>query len=454
MKVVHIPFSFPPDPIGGTEVYVEALSRQQQQEGITAVVAAPGQREDFYSYRGINVRRFSVSERVQNIRELYGDGDEQAAKSFARVLEDEAPDLVHLHALTRGVSIRLVREAKRRETPVVFSYHTPTVSCQRGTLLRWGTDLCDGTLAVRTCSQCSLHGLGLGRTLSTVAGWIPSRVGQAVGAFGKSGGAWTALRTTELVALRHAAFRSLISEVDQFVALCDWVKDLLLRNGVPETKITLSRQGLGLSEGDSAPTGVRRRDTRARLRVMYAGRLDPTKGVHILIEALTTAPNLPVELDIYGVVQGETGAAYLRELKNVAPADSRVTFRNSLPSEDIVLQMREYDVVAVPSQWLETGPMVVLEAFAAGVPVLGSNLGGIAELVTHHVDGLLLEPQSPDMWRMALQTLCSDQHTLATLRNGVRSPRRISDVARDMSRLYSGLIGDPELAAQAVSVSQ
>ena len=48
------------------------------------------------------------------------------------------------------------------------------------------------------------------------------------------------------------------------------------------------------------------------------------------------------------------------------------------------------DVLAVPSQWLETGPLVVLEAFAAGTPVIGSDLGGIRELVSDGRDGLLV----------------------------------------------------------------
>ncbi len=165
-------------------MYVEALARQQQLEGMTAIVAAPGRRDDAYAHHGLSVFRFQVTEQVDDIRELYGEGDPHAAASFARILDAETPDVVHLHAFTRGVSLRLVREAKRRGIPVIFSYHTPTASCQRGTLLRWGTEVCDGTLDVRTCSQCSLHGLGLNKALSTAAGWIPTAVGRAIGAAG------------------------------------------------------------------------------------------------------------------------------------------------------------------------------------------------------------------------------------------------------------------------------
>jgi len=104
--------------------------------------------------------------------------------------------------------------------------------------------------------------------------------------------------------------------------------------------------------------------------------------------------------------------------------------------------MREYHAVTVPSQCLETGPLVILEAFAAGVPVIGSKLGGIAELVTDRVNGLLLEPYSIEAWRNAFENLCRNSHQVNALRAGIRPPRRMADVAVDMRILYSEVLGD------------
>jgi glycosyltransferase involved in cell wall biosynthesis len=102
--------------------------------------------------------------------------------------------------------------------------------------------------------------------------------------------------------------------------------------------------------------------------------------------------------------------------------------------------MREYDLVAVPSQCLETGPMVVLEAFAAGVPVIGSDLGGIAELVTHGTDGLLVEPRAVTAWASVLRKISDDPVLLGQLRSNICPPRRISESARDMAELYRVLL--------------
>lgn len=244
MKVIHVPFCFYPNAIGGTEVYVEALSRHLQQQGLQILIAAPGNVNESYSHNRLSVYRFAVSNQVTRLQEVYGEGDRQSANEFGKILDEEQPDLVHLHAFTRGVSLRLVRVAKQRKIPVIFTYHTPTVSCQRGTLMRWGTQVCDGKVNLRTCSQCTLQGLGLNWISASAIGNIPPMVGRCLGGLHLHGGVWTAIRMTELASYRYSALQNLLSEVDHIVAVCDWVKDLLIRNHVSHEKITVSRQGL------------------------------------------------------------------------------------------------------------------------------------------------------------------------------------------------------------------
>lgn len=439
MKLIHIPFCFHPDPVGGTEVYVESLAREQRRQGVDVIIAAPGNANQQYTHNGLRVLRYAVTQQVGNLRDLYGEGDPVAAAAFGRILDQECPDLVHLHAFTRGASLRIVREAKRRGLPVVFSYHTPTVSCLRGTLLRWGSEICDGVLEVNACAQCALHGHGLNRIGSVLAGSLPSGVGRALGVFRASGGAWTAARMTELVTLRHNAFRSLVSEVDHIVALCRWVKELLVRNNVPEDKITLSYQGLDPIM--QVPLARPAHCTGKRpLRIAFLGRLDTTKGAHILIEALKRRPALEVLLGVMGIAQGEAGRQYLRRLQSIADGDDRVKFCPPIPPFDVIERLSDYDLLAVPSQVLETGPRVVLEAFTAGIPVIGSNLGGIAELVRPGIDGLLLDPRSVEGWGEALEAICENRALLPTLRSGIQAPRNIRHVSDDMQFVYSRVL--------------
>src|SRR3989442_1723482 len=83
-----------------------------------------------------------------------------------------------------------------------------------------------------------------------------------------------------------------------------------------------------------------------------------------------------------GVRQGASGDRYAAELGASIADDARIRILSPLHPDEVVPRLRSYDVVVVPSQCLETGPLVVLEAFAARTPVIGSKLGGISELVT------------------------------------------------------------------------
>lgn len=439
MIVVHVPYTFFPDPPGGTEVYVRALAQEQKKRGIAAMVAAPADRDSSYLHEGLPVRRFAISS-SNTLNDLYGEGDRHAAQSFARILDEECPDLVHLHAFTSAVSLRLVRECRERGVPVVFSYHTPTVSCQRGTLLRWGKQICDGTLNVRRCSRCTLHGLGLDKFSSTVAGSVPKSFGRLIGRFGASGGPWTALRMSDLVRQRHDAIHALLTEVDHCIALCQWVKDLLLHIGVPDHKITVSRQGLChsiQSTDTSEEKAVGGRDS--RVRIAFLGRLDPVKGAHIVLQALRSSPAVNLQMDIFGISQGKRDEEYARQLKLAAAGDSRITFRPPMSASQVVPVLCTYDAVAIPSHCLETGPMVMLEAFAAGVPVIGSRLGGIEEQVQHNVNGLLVDPGSVVAWAEALREVSGSLGLLARLRAGVRPPRTIATAADEIEAVYASL---------------
>jgi glycosyltransferase involved in cell wall biosynthesis len=259
----------------------------------------------------------------------------------------------------------------------------------------------------------------------------------------------TALRTTELVALRQRMFRALVAEVDVIVVLCDWSRDLLVRNGVPPGRIVLSRHGLP-ETGPDEGRGPRRGPDDGRLRLAYLGRLDPVKGPDLLVAAVRALPRAAVELDLYGISQGAGEEAYGRRLRALAAGDRRIAFHDPVPNDRVVAVLREHDALGVPSRGLETGPLVVLEAFAAGIPVVGSALGGIAELVRDGIDGLLVPAPTVEAWRAALARLCAEPALLPRLRAGVRPPRTMDAVAAEMATLYRALAGS---RAQAVACS-
>ena len=443
--IVHVPFGYLPDTLGGTEIYVASLANHLVDRGVASVVVAPGQRAE-YVHNGIPVRRITHSSGL-SLEALYGDGDPEAAVAFGRALDAicPAPTLVHMHALTAGASLAAMREAVRRRLPVIMTYHTPTVTCLRGTMLRWGDIPCDGQMLVTRCAACALHGRGLPKWLANLVARLPEPLSRAAARRLPSKLA-TALGMRWLTAIRHRAVRSAFGLCSYVVSPCNWVTEVLVRNGVPVAKLVLSRQGLpqlvATSNGerhgagdDAANSGKRRSGP---LRLVFLGRIDPTKGLHTLLRALALRPELAVALTIYGTQGVDSG--YVRQILALAAADKRVELCEPLANVQVVEAVSTFDAVVVPSEWLETGPLVVYEAFAAGVPVLGSNLGGIAELVNERVNGRLLAPGDAAAWAAAIAEIVDNRTLIQIWQQNLPSVRTMREVSIDMRNVYDNAL--------------
>jgi glycosyltransferase involved in cell wall biosynthesis len=359
--------------------------------------------------------------------------DPVAAEQFARVLERCEPDVVHVHARTAAVSSALVGRARRHGARVVLTYHSPTMSCARGTMLLGGREPCDGELRPVRCTRCALGGLGVPAPLAALAA---SPMGLAASRRGRG-----RLRVPSLIERAADDFREMLGAVDHVVAVCDWVRDVLLRNGAAPERLTLCRQGVATAAG---PVPARPRETGGPLRIAYYGRFDPAKGVGLLIDALRAAQSARVALDLYLVNQASDGAP--AELQARCASDGRIAIKPSLAPSQVVGSMAGYDLVAVPSSWMETGPLVVLEAWAAGVPVLGANRGGIAELVRDGIDGMLVAPGDVSAWSNAIARLADDRDLVERLRRNVGPPRTMAPVATEMAAVYRQVLSGSDQA--------
>jgi glycosyltransferase involved in cell wall biosynthesis len=135
--------------------------------------------------------------------------------------------------------------------------------------------------------------------------------------------------------------------------------------------------------------------------VLYVGRLDPEKGVHTLVEA---AVRSHVPLKVVG--SGELEAGLRRDA--AAAGWPGVEFLGHRQGDELRQLFRNARLVAVPSECYENCPLVVLEAFASGKPVLASRLGGLPELVEEGRTGRLLPAGDVASWSAALTELAAD----------------------------------------------
>jgi glycosyltransferase involved in cell wall biosynthesis len=169
------------------------------------------------------------------------------------------------------------------------------------------------------------------------------------------------------------------------------------------------------------------------LKLMYIGRIDWTKGLHIAIDALRLLPRAELELEIYGEV---VDAEYGHLIRQLAAQDRRISLKGAIAPQQVREKFAAADAAIIPSLWLETGPLTVLEAHAAGTPIIASRLGGIAELCRDGMGTRLFAPNNARELSSIIAEFAAQPHKLEEVRRSIPVPKSMSQVAREMADLY------------------
>lgn len=420
MKIIQASAWYPPDSFGGVEVYLAGLTQNLRALGVECSVMAP------------RVDR-SLQERYNEI-EVYR---YNSFDSFAAWLRSNPGDIYHQHTIHPSCGLEHLRWTRSLGYKTIATIHMPDVACLRGTMMRGGYSACDGKIDVVRCAQC----LGVSkrvpnqivRSLSRLPSAIASRAQLRHAHDLRLRQLGTTLSTPAQIAAHQRQFKGLIGLVDRIVVVCQWLYDAFVANGVPAQKLFLSRHGV-----DAAPLSL---PSAPPFKIGFLGRWQETKGVQILVQALQHIPkSIEIELVIHATHADRYGQSNREKVYAIAANDSRIKIREPLARSEITQAIAQFDLLAVPSQWLETGPLVVLEAFAAKTPVLGSDLGGIAELVRHGVDGWLVPSIDVKAWASAIEHLATNPAIVARLKQGIAPVKTTRAVAEEMRSLYTLLM--------------
>jgi glycosyltransferase involved in cell wall biosynthesis len=417
-----------PESLGGTETYVRGLASGLARGGVAVAIAAPtADVPRTYEHDGTPIYRYSSGALADDPF----DPQRDPSPGWLEVLERFRPTTVDVHSLIPGLSLEHVASARQFGAQTIVTVHVPEVLCARGTLMRFGTTPCDGDLQQRPCTSCRLEAAGRGLVARRLVASVPAALGERLREWPVPRRLSRSLGATAVDARRRRWLGALARETDRFVAPSEWLVAMLQRNGIASDRIVLCRQG-----ADPAPgAAVRQPPDDRMLRVGFVGRYEPRKGLHVLIEAMRGLPSqLAIEVHVWGLATTAAQRTYRDAIKRQAADDPRVRFHEGADAGRCYALV---DVLAVPSTGFETGPLVVLEAQAAGLPVIGSRLGGIAERVRHDVDGLLVPPNDPAALAVALRGLADDPARLQSLRPS--PPRSLADVTEQTLNLYRGL---------------
>ncbi|HLJ95091.1 MAG TPA: glycosyltransferase [Gemmataceae bacterium] len=375
MRIAHLPSSYFPETVGGTEAYVRHLCAALSDQGHeTAVVwhtaAQPASDDPHWPEDLVRLPPFPPRRR----RDLYRTSTNGEPPGFREFLIDWKPDLVHFHAFTLGAGLGHAQLARTMGVPYMATYHTPAMSCLRGTLMRWGNEGCDGKLEPRRCAACVLHARGWPKLLAQLA------AGSPLSSSAVPDGPWLVpAALPSLLAEAQAAWCEFFSGSAHVLACAEFCANVLYANGIPPDRVTVLRQALpGTDRKRRLKLPLRRPRPSARLG--FFGRFTPAKGPDLLVEATRRlrAEGVDVVAELVGPIPEAERPWAQRFLQN---ANGGARYLGVKQGEDLANWLTTLDLVVLPSRCPETGPLTLLEAWDRGVPVIGTDLGGIRDFV-------------------------------------------------------------------------
>ena len=413
LKIIFCLKYFLPEQIAGTEIYVLSLAKSHLKSGDTIIVLKPNYnitQERQYYYEGICIIEYPESKEL-NKELLTGFSYPSGIEPFKQILEREKPDLIHFHEISgsNGITVGHIKAAKSLNISVYFTMHLANYSCKTGGLFYKKKYRCNGQINIKRCSVCALNKRG-----------VPKFLDQLIATAGFF------LVQQKSKVLRFSGFRSLFNypsyilqlqnnlidifdSCEKVFVLSEWYKKVLLLNDLPSEKIVLLPKVSPLKK-----TNVLNKiyDTTSVIKLVYVGRITKIKGLHILLKSLSLIKNNKWELSIYGQIDDNN---YFLDCQKLINNKSQVHWKGLIYHSDIITSLNEYDLLIFPSEIEEMSPLIIQEAFAAGLPTLSSNVKSIKEIIVHNVNGFLFDVGDANSLRHEISSILSAPQKLSSI---------------------------------------
>lgn len=427
MRILFVTAGFLPESIGGVELHLLGIARSlaaAHQVTVFSRTSRPDRPEFELSrdlVEGIPVVRlnylFSDCDRFERI---YRNPEIRAR--FEQVLAEVRPDVVHVHHLT-CLSTDLVDAARQAGARVVLTLHDFWMGCPRGQRMTPELELCEEIRPER-CAPC-------------LAGMWPQWFGPTAGDRSLTADEVTRRDLTRLREY-HEWIHGILNRVDRLVTPSRSSAELFARQGIGRERITVIENGL-----DHAPLVGIERTPSDRFRFGFIGSVLPTKGIHVLLDAFGRLGRDDCTLEIHGEhLPWHEVTDYGECLREQAgPLGERVRFHGRYEAGELPRLLADLDALVVPSLWFEAFCLTLREGFLAGLPVVVSDLGAMAEGVEEGVTGLLFRPgDAADLARQMARLL--DEPGLAgRLAASDKQVGTLEQNAADLLALYAEVRG-------------
>jgi len=404
MKCLVVSNGYPPRGGFGTEFYTRELVRGLVRRGHGVSVLHPERGGTRPRYTLEPVREEGVPVYLLHNPGDPGKGfepsyrDAAVERAFVALLAEVRPDLVHFTYLLWGLSLRLPELARAQGVPSVATLTDYGLLCHRGQMFDARLARCGGPHPPARCARCirtpsaAEHG-ALARLLRRTAGESLA----LLGGLGR-------VPVRADLERREQEVRGALAALARLIAPTRGMLEHFSRAGTPREKLVELVYSFDASEYRWLGRGE-------RVRFGFLGQFAPHKGLACLLRAAreleTLAPRADWELVLYGRPSGRYRRWAEQELRRHAGA--RVRVAEPFAHADAPRILGELSALVAPSEWDENAPLAVLQARAVGLPVIGTDVPGIAEIVRTPVQGRLVPVGDAHALASAMQAVLTGE---------------------------------------------
>ncbi len=441
MKIAILAHFYPPTPGGGAMIYAATVAEALRRSNMESYVLCAGDWDTGLhhfngytdeTYNEVPVRRLHVNWSLAPRPFDYLYNNPVLAPHIREYLEAVKPDLVHVVSCYT-LSAQAIEVPRSLNLPTIVHLVDMWFICPRHTLLRKSGELCFGSQGDWDCQRCLLWGTKAYQVTSKIANDDQQRrLYERLGKHGAIARLPSLHGTLGNMGQRRKFVLNSLLHAQAILAPSRSIQQLHEANGVPPGLITYLPYGHTVAWASQV-----KRQPAERLRVGFLGNVILIKGVHVLVEAfrqLGTAQ--AAELHIYGYADGDL--AYTAKLKRHDLPN--VFFHGQYSRSDLPRIFSEIDVTVVPSIWHENTPLVIQEAFAAGCPVISSNISGAAESVENEINGLHFNLGDATDLARQIARITNEPGLLARLQSGIRPVRTIEAELTDLQEVYRRVV--------------
>jgi len=444
MKIIYVLHRFLPRFFSGTEIYTYYLAKEMERRGHEVQIFCAEDvkkspdckiivQED--EYNGLKVHRINFNrDKTPNIIQ-FSYNNLLVADHFKSFLSSAQPDLVHITSFL-NLSAAIIDPIKKFSIPAIFTATDYWCFCPKSNLLVFDRSLCN-TAEVKSCLSCLI-------SLSSFYEQILKKLRISTLVLtaiflglGKISGIKNNLFVKAEFALKERSYYILekLKNLDLIITPTPHLQGFFLRAGFSPEKVVLSGYGLNLDWIKPHSSHF----SEQPLRFGYIGMLAQLKGVDILIQSFNRlASSKRACLKIYG--DDSHFPLYAKKLKQRAHHNPAISFPGTFSPEQLGEELDGIDVLVVPSMWYENAPLIISEAFAAGIPVVGSDVPGISCLVKDEVNGLLFARGDEQALTRCLARLLQEPNLLPRLRKNVPAVKSIQENGHELEEIYYKLI--------------